>query len=147
MKQNPLSARRVFSIFLLCSISSSIIAQKVDLDTLDIDQLNLYRHKAVSMRNAGTILCFSSIGIIATGGIITVIKKQNIRDPYDNWEDFVDAIPTILGIIACIPVAVTGISLRTIGDRRIAEAELAIQRIIVAPENSMAVGLGLTIRF
>jgi hypothetical protein len=65
------------------------MAQKVDLDTLDIDQLNLCKHKAVKMRKAGIILTFSGVGILATGGITTIIKQKNVRDPYDNMASLI----------------------------------------------------------
>lgn len=46
MKRNSFSIRGIILIFLLCSFSSSIMAQKANLDTLNIDQLNLYKDKA-----------------------------------------------------------------------------------------------------
>jgi len=54
-------------ILLLCFTSSIILAQKVKLDTLTIDQLNLYKNKAVTMRNTGIILTSVGVGIMATG--------------------------------------------------------------------------------
>lgn len=147
MKRNPFFLSRVILTLLVCFISNTIMAQKVNLDTLDIGQLNLYKHKAVLMRNAGTILCFSSIGIIATGGVITFIKKQNVSHPDDRYEELYDGIPAILGVIASIPVAVIGISLREIGGRRIAKAELAIKKINAPTEKSMVLGVGITFRF
>jgi hypothetical protein len=43
-------------IILVCFISSTIMAQKVNLDTLSIEQLNMNKYKAVKMRNTGRAL-------------------------------------------------------------------------------------------
>ena len=84
MKQNPFSIRRIILIFLLCLVSSSIMAQKVNLDTLNIDQLNLYMHKAVAMRNAGIILTFSGFGIVVASYIVgNIIADIPSDDPYE----------------------------------------------------------------
>jgi hypothetical protein len=84
MKQNPFFVRRIILIFLLCLVSSSIMAQKVNLYTLDIDQPNRDMHKAVNMRKAGMIITLGGVGIGVTGSIIGAIL-MNKDDPESNW--------------------------------------------------------------
>ena len=80
MKRNHLAISRVILILLVCSIPLNIMAQKVNhLDTLNIDQLNLYKDKAVKMRNTGRALTLSGIGIFATG-LISGIILMDISD-------------------------------------------------------------------
>ena len=67
MKGNHFAVRRVILILLVCFMSCSAMAQKVYPDTLTLDQLNLYKHKAVTMRNAGIVLT-------SCGPVITVIS-------------------------------------------------------------------------
>ena len=54
-------------------IAQKMIMRKVNPDTLNIDQLNLYKHKAVKMRNTGRALTLSGAGVIATGFVIGII--------------------------------------------------------------------------
>ena len=205
------------------------MAQKVKLDTLDIDQLNLYKHKAVTMRNTGIILTSCGVGILIASNIVgyTLVNIPS-DDPYDPWGggfaaglavlilgNGVGLATIVVGIplweiggsrkanaefytldidqykdkavttrntgmiltLSGIGVAVTGIiiylsardefgavlgfnsvivgtattiagiPLWAIGGSRKAKAELALQAFNIAPKNSMAVGLGITIRF
>jgi len=84
MKRNHFSVRRVILILLMCFVSNSIMAQKVNLDTLDIEQLNLYKDKAVKLRNAGMILTFSGVGIEAVGYIASAIWSSS--NSLEGWE-------------------------------------------------------------
>jgi len=84
MKRNHFSVRRVILILLMCFVSNSIMAQKVNLDTLDIEQLNLYKDKAVKLRNAGMILTFSGVGIEAVGYIASAIWSGS--NSLEGWE-------------------------------------------------------------
>jgi hypothetical protein len=122
MKRNHFAIRRVFLILLVCFMSNSVMAQKVKLDTLDIDQLNLYKHKAVKMRNAGIILSSCGVGIIAAGYMVGVIIAEAPSDePYHSWIAF-----PIIGItgMAGIATTVVGIPLWAVGGSRKAKAEL-----------------------
>jgi hypothetical protein len=220
MERIQFSVRKVIFILLGCFVSSTIMAQKVNPDTLSTDQLNLYRHKAVAMRNAGIILASCGVGIIATGyvigvnyqptgnedwtavaivgfsgmsGIATAVagiplwatggsRKDNAEFhllSIDEYRDLAIAtrntgmILTLSGIGAVvtgiiiyagagdengsalgaisgmigIAVTIAGIPLWVAGGNRKAKAELTLQKFSLAPENSMAVGLGITIRF
>jgi hypothetical protein len=224
MKRNPFPVRRVILIILVCYFSSSIMAQKINLDTLDIDQLNLYQHKAVSMKNTGMILTLSGVGIVVAGYITGIVVAAAPSDePYHSWiafpiigitgmagfitsavgiplwaiggsrkanaefytlnvEQYKDKAVTTrntgmilalsgiglaatgiiiyvsaeneyssaLGVvsgIAGISTTMVGIPLWTAGASRKVKAELALQKFNIMPENSMAVGLGITLRF
>jgi hypothetical protein len=196
------------------------MAQKVKLDTLTIDQLNLYKNKAVTMRNAGIILTSVGVGIMATGfyigsnyhsdepedwtalaiigysgiaGIATAVAgvplwaiggsrkadaEFHLLD-IDEYRDIAvttrntgmiltlsgigvsvtgiifyassgDEIGSTLGVIAGmvgIASTIAGIPLWVAGGSRMAVAELTLQKFNIAPEGSMAVGLGITVRF
>ena len=104
-----------------------------ELYTLDIDQLVLYKHNAVTMRNTGMILTLSGIGVAGTGIIIYLIEYGS---------DF----SFIIGMVSTM-TTIVGIPLWAAGGSRKAKAELALQKFSIAPENSTAVGLGITIRF
>jgi len=71
-------------ILLTCFVSNSIMAQKVNLDTLNIDQIKVYKDKAVKLRNAGMILTFSGVGIVAAGYIASAIWSSS--NSLEGWE-------------------------------------------------------------
>ena len=117
MKRNPFYRRRVIFILLGCFLSSTIIAQKVNPDTLTINQLNLYRHKAVTMRNAGIILASLGLGIMATGYIAGVKYEPS------GTEDWTAVAIVGISGMAGIATAAAGIPLWAIGGNRKANAE------------------------
>jgi hypothetical protein len=150
MKRNSFSIRRIILIFLLCSFSSTIMAQKANLDTLNIDQLNLYKDKAVTMRNTGRALTLSGIGVFATGFVIGIIM-MNTPGP-DNSHDDMNGLLSgfyviCLGGLVGIPCTLAGITLWAVGGSRKAKAELILQKFNIVSKKSMAMGLGITIRF
>jgi hypothetical protein len=152
MKQNHFSLRRIILIILLCLVSNSIMAQKVNLDTLNIDQPNLDKHKAVdmrkavAMRKAGMILTVGGVGIVAAGYITSAIWLGT--NSLEGWDVFKTLIPFYLGALVGIPATVVGIPLWAIGNHRInAKAKLALKTFNIVPENSLALGLGITLRF
>ena len=51
------------------------------------------------------------------------------------------------GGLVGIPCTAVGIPLWAVGGKRKTKAELTLQKFNIAPENSMAVGVGITIRF
>ncbi len=201
-------------------ISSTITAQKVKPDTLTPDQLNLYRHKAVTMRNAGIILASCGVGIMATGyyigstyhsdepedwtalaiigfsgiaGIATAVagvplwaiggsRKADAEFHLLDIDEYRDiavttrntgmiltlsgigvavtgiiiyasagdengsALGVITGMVG-IASTIAGIPIWVAGGNRMANAELTLQKFNIAPQGSMALGLGITIRF
>jgi hypothetical protein len=130
--------------------TQEIIMRKVNLDTLNIDQLNLYMDKAVKMRNTGRALTLSGVGAFATGFIIGIIL-MNTPDADNSGEDMNYLLPGFyiicLGGLVGIPCTAAGIPLWAVGGSRKAKAELTLQKFYIAQEGSMAVGLGITIRF
>jgi len=56
-------------------------------------------------------------------------------------------IPAAIGAYVGIPTAIVGILLWSDGGIKKSKAEIAILKYNIVPENSMAVGLGVTIRF
>lgn len=147
MKRNPFSTRRVILILFVCFMSSSLMAQKVNPDTLNIDQLNTYKDKAVKMRNTGRALTISGGSVMVTSIIIGVIA---LYAPVSS-DCHCGPPPGLfyVGLVGTVGMAVTiaGIPLWAVGGSRKTKAELTLQKLNIMPENSMALGLGITIRF
>ena len=147
MKRNPFSTRRVILILFVCFMSSSLMAQKVNPDTLNIDQLNTYKDKAVKMRNTGRALTISGGSVMVTSIIIGVIA---LYAPVSS-DCHCGPPPGLfyVGLVGTVGMAVTiaGIPLWAVGGSRKAKAELNLQKFNIMPENSVALGLGITIRF
>ena len=144
MKSNQTAIRIAILILLACSISNIAMAQKINLDTLSIDQLNLYKDKAVRMNTAGIILTAGGIGAVLTG--LGLLINYSFTTPYEEWDDSVTNLYAILTLGGAAS-AIAGATLWTIGGKRKAKAELTLQKHNLAPQNSMTVGLGITIRF
>jgi hypothetical protein len=145
MKQNTFSIRRIILMIIVCFISNSIMAQKVNLDTLDLGQLNHYKDKAVAMRNAGRALTLSGVGVFVTGFVIGAIM-WNTPNPVRSGPLAAFYVICLGGLVG-IPCNAVGIPLWAVGGNRKTKAELTLKKFNIAPENSMAVGLGITIRF
>lgn len=88
------------------------MAQKTNLDNLNFKQLNQYMVKAHKMKNAGMILTFSGVGILAIGYVTSAIMMAQPKKPYEYMED---VIPYLIGISVGIPIAIVGIPFWTIG--------------------------------
>jgi hypothetical protein len=127
-----------------------MIMRKVNPDTLNLDQLNLYKDKTVAMRNTGRALTLSGIGVFATGFVVGIIM-MNTPDPDNSHEDMNDLLSGFyiicLGGLVGIPCTAVGIPLWAVGSSRKAKAELNMHTFNIPPENSMAIGIGMTIRF
>ena len=106
-----------------------------ELLTLNFDELNLYKDKAVTLRNTGRIVTLSGIGIMVAG-LIAANYLQNA----DNYS---------YGVVELVGVAATlvGTPIWVVGGGRKANAELTLQKFNTVPEGSMAFGLGMTISF
>jgi len=149
MKKNLFYIRKVILILLVCYISSSIIAQKINLDTLDFDQLNLYKNKAFKMRKTGIILTFSGFGIMTASYIVgNKIAGVPSDDEYDlNKNELKGLAVGLLAGIAGLATTLVGGYLTSVGGSRISKAELTLKKFDIIPENSMALGVGITLRF
>lgn len=145
MKRNLFSKSRIILIFLLFLASSSIMAQKVNLDTLNFKQLNQYMVKADKIRNAGMILTFSGVGIVAAGYITSAIWSSS--NSLEGWEVFKTLIPFYLGALIGIPISIVGIPLWAIGGIRNTKAEIALKKFDFKTNKSMAVGIRILISF
>ena len=118
------------------------MAQKVNIDTLNIDQLKVYKDKAVKLRNTGLILTFSGVGIVAAGYIASGIWSGS--NSLEGW----DALgPLSIGTLIGIPTSIVGVTIWGIGVTRKTKAEIALMKFDIKPENSMALGVGITFRF
>ena len=59
----------------------------------------------------------------------------------EGWDVLITLVPAAIGIYGGIPVAIIGIPIWAIGGRRKSKAEIAIQKLNILPENTMALGL------
>lgn len=130
-------------------IAQKMIMSEVLLDTLNIDQLNLYRHKAVKMRNTGRALTLSGAGVFATGFVLGIIMMNTSDDenPHDDMNYLIPGFYAMfIGGLTGISFAAVGIPLWATGGSRKTKAELALKKFNL-PANPMAAGVGITIRF
>jgi len=138
--------KKIILLFFVFSITLNLSAQKkINLSELNIDQLNLYKEQAIKMRNTGIILTLGGIFIMATGYITTIIWSEN--SSLEGWDAFRTLIPAELGFLVGIPSAIVGTSEWIIGGKRKSKAEIALKKFDIKPENSMAFGMGVTLRF
>lgn len=107
---------------------------KVELLTLDFDELNLYKDKAVMRRNIGIGMTLGGI-VLSGAGILIVSSTEG------------DSMIAKYSLLAGITSTLFGIPLSVSGFSRKANAELSLQKYNIAPEGSMALGLGMTITF
>jgi hypothetical protein len=107
-----------------------------ELLALDFDKLNLCKDKAINWRNTGIILTSCGIGIAASGFILAVAMNSDASWLLLYGSAAVGIVSTMVGI----PLWATG------GSRK-AKAELTLQKFNIAPENTTALRLGITIRF
>ena len=151
MKGSLVSVKIIFLIFFVSFISCNVMAQKKNNpDTLDIAHLNPDMHKAIAMRKAGIIITFTGMGIIAAGGLTSLIMAANPPDDPDEdpWAELRDLVPVALGGLTGIACIVVGIPLKVIGESRInAQAKLSLETFYIVPKNAIALGVGITIRF
>jgi hypothetical protein len=134
------------------------MSQIVNFDTSNIDQPNLDKHKAVdmrkavAMRKAGKILILSGFGIFIASNIVgyTLALRPSddpINEPFGRG--FAAGVYILLiGNGVALASTVVGIPLLVIGNHRInAKANLALKTFNIVPENLLALGLGITLRF
>lgn len=123
------------------------MAQKVNLETLNIDQLNQYKEKAVKMIVAGGILTYAGAGVTVTGGAL--LLQFIIKDVRDKNPD-TDQTPAniYIAITTCGLISIaTGIPLMAIGTNKKERIEIYLKKFDKVPKNSAVPGLGITLRF
>ena len=91
------------------------------------------------------ILTVSGAGFSVAGNVASSIWV--ISTSIEGWNAFQTLIPMMIGVSVGIHASLTGISLWTIGSSRKKKPKLTIQKFTLAPEGSMALGLGITILF
>jgi NH3-dependent NAD+ synthetase len=137
--------KKVILLFFIFGSMFNIMAQnKINLDTLNIEQLNLYLKKANNMSSTGLILTITG-GIISatTLRLFTNYVGEHGFDEDNQTEPNTYAILNLFGDAAMI----VGIPLWVTGRVRKKKAQLTLQKFKIEPENSMAVGLGITLKF
>ena len=134
--------KKVIILLLVFGTMPDLAAQKQNkLDTLIIDQLNVYKDEAVKLRNTGIIVAFTGVVIIAAGW------NTYVHSGMEGWGVIVEEGSYFISTYVGIPTAIVGIILCLNGSIKKSLAEIAIQKFNIVPENSMALGLGLTIKF
>ena len=136
-------------LFLVFGFTLNLTAQiLINLDTLNIDQLNVRKDEAVKSIKIGKILTFTGIGIIGAGWLTSAIWMIAYEgDPEYHEGGFVTLYPFLIGVSIGAPTAIVGFIVWSTGSYRKSKAEIAIQKFNIVPENSMALGLGITFRF
>jgi hypothetical protein len=149
MGKNLLYIRIIIVAFLLCLCPARATAQRVSPEVMGHDQLELYRHKAMKMRNAGMVLTLGGLGVVTTGIIL-----GNIPDRIEDDDTGGDHSHSGISIwtVAFIDmtggiITTAGIPLWAVGGSRKARAEVALKKFSTTNEKPIAVGLGITIRF
>jgi hypothetical protein len=138
--------KEVVMMFLVFGITLNLTAQwRTNLDTLNIDQLNVYKDKAVKLRTTGLILTVTGVSIAVVGWISSSIWAGNFEG--EGEEGFITLAPMAIGMAVGIPAAIVGIPLFYLGDNRNTKAEMALKKFDIKTDNSMAIGLGITVRF
>ena len=116
------------------------IGQKINLDTLNVEQLKIYKTKSYRMQSAGIILT-------TTGAAITVyslmfLLRSESLDQSIGWSGTFGKI--FMGGCA---LTGAGVPLWMVGSKRQVKAEIALRKMNVVSVNSGAIGVGLTVRF
>ena len=123
------------------------MAQKINLDTLDIDHLNLYKVKAVKMKKTGFVMTFVGGNTFVLGsGLLLVFTFKDVGDHNPNTDQTPANIYGAITICSLVSIA-TGIPLMAIGSIKKERIEIALKKFDKRPENSMALGVGITLRF
>ena len=95
------------------------------------------------------ILTSAGVGIVAASYIVGVLIGEAPPDQQDGTLNDYSASLYVIAIGGMVGIAAScaGIPMWLTGSSRKAKAELTLQKLNIAHENSVAVGLGITIRF
>ena len=139
--------KKIIILLFVIGIGLNLSAQKnINLTELNIDQMNLYKYKAVKMRKTG-------IGLTVAGSALAVTGFMLLRNYF--WKTFDDpnydrGPENLYGFTMLTGIVVTGfgVPLWIVGGQRIKKAEIALKKFdIKNPVSCSAIGLGVTIRF
>lgn len=126
----------------MCTITFNITAQRVSLDSLDSAQLKHQMDKAIKMRNTG-------MGLVLVPPVFGIITGLDYLFPDDESEtDIIEEIFKYLlfwGVVStAVPLMITGGIIWAVGSTRIDRIDIALKKFNMMPENSMALGVGIT---
>lgn len=139
--------KRIFLLLFAIGFVLNLSAQKnVNLAELNLDQLNLYKGRAINMRNSGIVL--TAVGsVVAVTGYMLLMSYfwETLGDPnYDRGKENLYGFTMLSGIA----IAGVGVPSWIVGGQRMKKAEIAIKRFdIKNPGSATVFGLGVTIRF
>jgi hypothetical protein len=131
--------KRIIMLILVFGFVLNLMGQRIDVNKLNINQLNFYKAKAIKKRNNGRALSLAGIAFGVTG--MAILAKTSEKSPEYGL--------TILGVTGFIfyPCEIIGIPLWITGNVRKSKANLALKKFDFKTKNSMAIGLGVTLRF
>ena len=143
---------RIFCLFLFAFILPlNVMAQEIiNPEISSVDQFNKDMQKAIEMRKAGIIITFTGMGLFAAGGLTSLIMAADQPDDPDEdpWHALKDLVPVAIGGMAGIACIVVGVPLKAIGEKRInANVMLSLKMVEITSKNSIAPGVGITLRF
>lgn len=129
-------------ILIMCTITCSIHAQRVSLDSLDSTQLHQKMDEAVNRRDFGKHM----VWVPPVLGVITGLGILFPEDESDSGflQNLFDVLLFYTIAITGIPIMATGAVLWVTGSTRIKKIDIALKRFDLMPENSMALGVGIT---
>jgi hypothetical protein len=137
--------RRLFFAAILTAMFFFLIpgratGQKINLDTLNTEQLKSYKTKAYKMQSAGIIITITG-GAVTIYSLIIMLREASLIES-SGWDGFYGKY-----IITGCALTGAGIPLWVVGSKRQAKAEIAIKKMNVVSVNSSAIGVGFTVRF
>ncbi len=97
------------------------------------------------MKKTGQIMTMSGVGLT---GISIILFGVSWEAEGGSWLTTDNAVYVVAGaFIGGIITTVIGIPLWAVGSSRKTKAEITLQNFEIKPENSMALGVGITLRF
>lgn len=133
--------KKLIISFLALGFVLNLSAQRIDINTLNLDQLNLYKARAVKLRNTG--MAISLTGAVALGVGVAIFEYA------DNNSIYSESNITVLGVTSLIffTSELIGIPLWITGGVRKYKANIGLKRFDTKKDNTMAFGVGVTLRF
>jgi hypothetical protein len=133
--------KKIITSFIALGFVFNLMAQRIDINTLSLEQLNLYKAKAIKLRNTG--LALSLTGAAALGIGVAILENE------DNNSIYSESNITVLGVTSLIffTCELIGIPLWITGGARKHKAKFGLKRFDIEKGNAMALGFGVTLRF
>lgn len=132
-------------IIIICTITCNMTAQRASLDTLDYAQLHQKMNKAISLQDAGILLLFGPPIIGSLTGLQVFFPDSESESSF--LEDLLNGLLFVSMAYACIPLMITGGIIWAVESKKIEKIDIALKKFHVPPQNSMALGVGITINF